>query len=383
MADEQYRWLNRETAERLLRGESPGTADPAAREQAARLAAALDALSAPSPSAGGELPGEAAALAAFRQARADRAERAGSDGHAAPPASTDTAPASSAHPALVRIGRSAGAPRRSRPVRWGLAAALAAGMAGGVAAAAGTGVLPTPFDGAGRDPGSSVSSAATPPERPPASSSPRGSVQGGATPGGPSDNVSAGIAGGGDPGTPSGGATTGSGADDPADASRDRWRGAASACRDLRDGKALDAGRKRALEGAAGGSHRVPAYCEGVLSVPGSGSPDRAGEDRGGDRSTGQGNGKAGDKSNSDKSNSDKSNSDKSNSGNGNSGSGNSGDGDGGGNGNGTSGGDAGKGRSGGHRDGALAPRAPRDPQDAKARTLSSEPSPEPTYSAL
>ena len=43
MADEQYRWLDRDMAERLLRGEPPGTAVTARAE---RLARALDALTA-------------------------------------------------------------------------------------------------------------------------------------------------------------------------------------------------------------------------------------------------------------------------------------------------------------------------------------------------
>jgi hypothetical protein len=44
MADEQFRWLDRDTAERLLRGESPDSVDAAVRDQAERLAEALAAL---------------------------------------------------------------------------------------------------------------------------------------------------------------------------------------------------------------------------------------------------------------------------------------------------------------------------------------------------
>lgn len=73
MADEQDGWLDRETAEILLRGESLKAVDPAVRDRAERLAETLDALAAyPAPTSG-ELPGEAAALAAFRKARADDA----------------------------------------------------------------------------------------------------------------------------------------------------------------------------------------------------------------------------------------------------------------------------------------------------------------------
>ncbi|MGW4274048.1 extensin, partial [Streptomyces seoulensis] len=78
MADEQYRWLDRDTAERLLRGEPLDTVDPAVRDQAERLARALNALAADpyadAPQAAAELPGEAAALAAFRKATADRTD---------------------------------------------------------------------------------------------------------------------------------------------------------------------------------------------------------------------------------------------------------------------------------------------------------------------
>ncbi|MBR7675942.1 hypothetical protein KDA82_23600, partial [Streptomyces daliensis] len=88
MADDRYKWLDGEAAERLLRG-MPVDARSAARdgadiggatrtdpasapsaESADTLAAALEALAAeyaPSPAARpGELPGEAAALDAFR-----------------------------------------------------------------------------------------------------------------------------------------------------------------------------------------------------------------------------------------------------------------------------------------------------------------------------
>ncbi|MCZ9348214.1 hypothetical protein NGM36_00020, partial [Streptomyces mutabilis] len=76
MADEQDRWLDRETAEILLRGESLEAVDPAARERAERLVEALGALASPPVPTSGELPGEAAALAAFRKVRAERADEA-------------------------------------------------------------------------------------------------------------------------------------------------------------------------------------------------------------------------------------------------------------------------------------------------------------------
>ncbi|MGW2897749.1 hypothetical protein ACWDAO_24885, partial [Streptomyces sp. NPDC001212] len=127
MAEEQHRWLDRDTAERLLRGEPLDTVDITVRHQAERLAKALGALSAesypppqaarafpdpaaspasstasayPDDSADAALPGEAAALAAFRKARAQRAdERAAALGAHSRPRS-----ARSDEVGLVRIG---------------------------------------------------------------------------------------------------------------------------------------------------------------------------------------------------------------------------------------------------------------------------------------
>ncbi|MFD5455306.1 extensin, partial [Streptomyces olivaceus] len=77
MADEQNEWLDRETAELLLCGESPEAVHPGSRKGAERLAAALDALSAPpgpqasSVSADAELPGVVAAVGACPQVEAE------------------------------------------------------------------------------------------------------------------------------------------------------------------------------------------------------------------------------------------------------------------------------------------------------------------------
>lgn len=56
MADEQDRWLDRATAEILLRGESLEAVDPAVRDRAERLAGTLGALSVPPVPTSGELP---------------------------------------------------------------------------------------------------------------------------------------------------------------------------------------------------------------------------------------------------------------------------------------------------------------------------------------
>ncbi|MEV5435722.1 hypothetical protein AB0K80_06755 [Streptomyces sp. NPDC052682] len=287
MADEQYRWLDRETAERLLSGEPLDAVDPAAREQAQRLARTLGALSAPPP-ASEELPGEAAALAAFRAARAARGAAADTPGR---PSGTQFSEAG-----LVRIGgpaRTVRRPRWARPARLGLAAALTVGMVGSVAVAAGTGVLPTPsFVGGEPDPAASVSAEVTPPGRPLLPPSPHDSAQGGGTSGAPSGEPSHGIAGGPDADEPSGGATPrpGTRPDTGGHGSGDLRKDVESACRALRDGKGLDSGRKRALDRAAGGSARVWTYCKGVLAAGG----DAARDGKGGGKSDGEGSGKSG-----------------------------------------------------------------------------------------
>ncbi|MGW7434838.1 hypothetical protein [Streptomyces sp. NPDC054849] len=161
MADERNRWLDEATADRLLRGEpaepAGPAADPRARMQAARLRAALDALeslgaAAPSPAAGVELPGEAAAVAAFRAAHGAPGPSATLPGDVRSGQSLDE---------LVEIGRTAPVPvvhRRGRTVSFGLAAALASVAVGGLAAAMGAGLLErSRHDSAGPGPAMSVS----------------------------------------------------------------------------------------------------------------------------------------------------------------------------------------------------------------------------------
>lgn len=300
MADEQYRWLDRETAELLLSGEPLGAVEGAGRDQAEHLARTLGALSATPPLTSDELPGEAAAMAAFRKVRAERADAA-----ATRPATGRHDAAEAADAGLVRIGAPGGSgtavarrPRWARPARFGLAAVLAAGMVGGVALAAGTGALRAPFGDGEPGPGASVSAAVTHPERPLVSPSPSDAARGGSTP---------------DDG-PTGSSTGGSGtqdrdtehdgADPKPDDRNDRSGGhreeITSACRDLRDGKRLDPDRRRALRDAAGGL-RVWKYCKGVLSSAGPRSGQRGdddhadqdrprgkGTDRGPDRDRGQ-----------------------------------------------------------------------------------------------
>ncbi|MEW2079428.1 hypothetical protein AB0941_38790 [Streptomyces sp. NPDC013433] len=279
MADEQHRWLDRGTAERLLSGEPPETADPVARDQARRLAGTLRALSAPPPADGAELPGEAAALAAFRASREERERRAEAAHGAGRPTGTrssDIGPIRIGAPHGDRSGTANG-PRRERPLYLGLAAALVAGMAGGAAVLTGTGVL-SPPDGSRSDPAASV----THPEHPLVSPPPEDGAPGGVTPGGRHSESAAGDADGSrTPEEP--GADTGDGA---ARSGRG-GKQLAAACRAWRDGKALNGEREHLLEDAAGGSSRVGPYCEDVLSP--SDTSGASGTDEGAHKGNGDG----------------------------------------------------------------------------------------------
>ncbi|MEU1894815.1 hypothetical protein [Streptomyces pristinaespiralis] len=276
MADERYEWLGRDAAERLLRGEPVEVADERARTEAARLAAALDS-AARNPGHGyddGELPGEAAAMAAFRKARAESAAAGTSLGS-------------------VRVGRSR--PSRgmgfARPVRFGIAAAFAGCAIGGVAVAAGSGVLPT-FGDERPAPASSVSAAATPgPLTSPSSSGgdagssarPPGTT--GTPPGLPpapdSTTPSApGDAGGSTPGLPAGDGAATPGGEDPSK-NTDVYRKSVEACRDYRSGR-IDPDRKRRLEAAAKGAERVERFCDELLG-DGSGDAGTPGGENGGE----------------------------------------------------------------------------------------------------
>jgi hypothetical protein len=288
MADEQDRWLDRETAEILLRGESLEAVDPAVRDRAERLAGALGALSGPPAATSEELPGEAAALAAFRKVRAERA-----DGAARASAAPGSGRAGTARPpadaGLVRIGGrgdDARRPRWSRPLRLGLAAALTVGMVGGAAVAAGTGVLPTPFEDTRPQPAATVS--APSPDRPLVSPPPDGArggaVPGGSTTGAPERGGARNGAEGGTAHDRDQGHDAGSDADGrrTTGGSGDSRRTLLASCRDVRAGQQLDGIRRRALKEAAGGAARVGAYCRNLLAGSG------AAQDRKGGRAAGE-----------------------------------------------------------------------------------------------
>lgn len=290
MADEQYRWLDRETAERLLRGESLEAVEQSHRDQAEQLAKTLEALTAEPSLSSAELPGEAAALAAFRTARAHREEASATAGEGA-----GSPAARAADVGLVRLGvpgRTARRPRWSRPLRLGLAATLTVGMVGGVAVAAGTGVLRTPFGS--QEPGrpAATTSAEVPTERPLVLPPPETGAQDEPTP----DGTAKGPTGpGASRDTASGGATT-----DRGTPGADRgnpgagWSQAVNACRDVRDRKELSRERLRALERVAGSSAQVWTYCKTVLTGAGESTraqgDERRGEDgQGEDKGRGKG----------------------------------------------------------------------------------------------
>ena len=278
--DDPYRWLDRAAAERLLSGEpleaALDSAGPEARERAELLAKTLGALSVDLPPDGVELPGEAAALAAFRKARPAPDLTTGT-ARPAPATAEQPAPDLGSDMGLVRVGgfgRSgashrggARAARWGRPLRLGLGAALAVGMVGSVAMAAGVGVLPNPFgvDEPGR-PAATVSPGES---RDPMQASPSPDVtRGKGVPSGRPDSTAGGsfdrgTAGGEEPQS----SPTGSGQEPRSDLGLPGdWRsGLALSCRDMRSGKKLEAERRRALERAAKGSGKVPQYCEDAL----------------------------------------------------------------------------------------------------------------------
>jgi hypothetical protein len=289
MADEHYKWLDRDAAERLLRGEALKAVDADIQGRADRLAEALGALAAaPAPSSA-ELPGEAAALAAFRKVHTGMNGEAVQLGRR----SRTHAVSHSADAGLVRLGRPAPAERparRGRPMRFGLAAALAVGMIGGVAVAAGTGVLPTPFRDDSPNPAATVSAAVTP-DRPLVSPSPGasetdgsqvplpGASESGTSGSGSSDDEALG-------GTASG--KPGSSGVEKSGRTLERWLSLRSSCRDILAGKGVGAGRKRVLEDAAGGGGRVKSYCKGVLGQTGAGSAGEQNSQSGQDDQDGQ-----------------------------------------------------------------------------------------------
>ncbi|MFF4083384.1 hypothetical protein ACFYZN_28840 [Streptomyces sp. NPDC001777] len=316
MADEQYEWLDKEAAERLLRGEPVDPVGGHACTEAESLVAALDAAARAARPATGELPGEAAALAAFRTARrsardsARARKRAGAQAGGVEGAvrqtGTDTLPTVRIRAASAASGGSGRnrISRWSRPVRFGLVASFAGCALGGVAVAAGTGMLPGPFGGRAPVPATSVSAAATPEElgsRPPEDEAPRTpppaperdasepaphrSVPPSGRPDGTGSN-SAEERGTREPDGSTNGSTKNPGKgglpDYSGGGSSGEWYAKAlKACRDYRNGN-LDDDRRRKLETLAKGARNLERFCDRVLEGADKGGNGTPGSDGGG-----------------------------------------------------------------------------------------------------
>ncbi|MFI8102435.1 hypothetical protein [Streptomyces sp. NPDC086023] len=300
MADDRYDWLDGAAAEQLLRGEPVLPAgDAHGRAEAVRLAEALASLVPPA-RPGVELPGEAAAVAAFRAARAQDA--AGSPAVRLVPAPVETAELAplTGRPAGDRRPRTRSA-RRS--LRFGLAAAVAGLTIGGVAAAATTGLLPDMPVIAGPAPSVSVSLEPSPEPTGPTAD----------TIGGTGEPVTPRLlpdTPGADPsGTPSaGGATTGPGAtagtpspQDPkakdaggtsAGSTQESTTRLRASCKDLQAGR-LDRAGRLDLEKAARGT-RLESYCAKLLGTGGTGDRDGEGDRERPGGETGGGTGETG-----------------------------------------------------------------------------------------
>ncbi|MFF7361121.1 hypothetical protein [Streptomyces sp. NPDC008125] len=343
MADDRDEWLDREAAERLLRGEPVVPPGGQARSAARSLSDVLGAAR-PESSVDGELPGEEAALAAFRQVGPVRGA-SGAGRHRRPVGPVPEAGTAPAGGMLdpVRLGTPSSSSRRrerprfGRPVRIGLAASLAGCALGGVAVAAGTGTLAGVFGGAENGPASTVSVAASPDDAtldpsgthtpsgaPTGAGAPSGAGSGGTVPGadggaapdtdgpdtggpdtdGPDDGNGTGAEGG--SGSNAGGHGDGGGSQDrgtyggpggsggSGDFGSGRYAETVEDCHDYRDGD-LDERERRSLAELARGEKNIPEYCARITAAyPGGSvagdSPDGAAPD-----GTGYGSGHAGD----------------------------------------------------------------------------------------
>ncbi|MFD9503538.1 hypothetical protein [Streptomyces sp. NPDC060035] len=315
MADERYEWLDADAAELLLRGESVEPVDDHARAEALRLEAALRSARTPRPS-GAELPGEATALAAFREtSRAGKRDGAVRTGVAGQKDALRT----------VRIGATRAAPSRrprwSRPVRYGLAVSLAGCALGGVAVAAGAGMLPAPFGGLSSPvPATSVSAAASPEElgaelpgggpsslpsgpstSPDASGTPGGADTGTDRGDGQTDRDGSGTGSGTDrddsdgdgsadqdgsesgtngQGTPDSSGDSGSSDGSDGESARQMYERSVRACRDYREGTLSDASERRLIR-LAKGERNLDRFCDRLLDQDG-GSGASTGDGSGG-----------------------------------------------------------------------------------------------------
>jgi hypothetical protein len=292
MADERYQWLDERAAELLLAGEPielPDDADADVRVQAHRLFMALDSVMT-GPARGPypyecELPGEKAALEAFREAAA-----AVAGAGAEVTAEVARGPRSRHGVPSGRGFRSGRGPRWARSLRFGLGAVLVGCALGGVAFAAG-GVLSMPFDEDAEQPQPGVTVSATVTPGPLATRSPATGGGGGSQ----QPDASTSPESGGE--TPGAGRSedSGSGSDSRSDKGKDatqgRGKSAVELCKAYLEGELVGAENeknRRRLERAAGSAAAVAGYCVQLLAaqdaVPGlgSGSGADAGDDEDG-----------------------------------------------------------------------------------------------------
>lgn len=260
MAHERETWLDHGVAELLLRGRPVGTTGEHAQAQADRLARALEEAVPVAYADSAELPGEAAALAAFRQSVGTAAGSAGARSWDADDAGIGT----------VRLApgrRGIRLPSVGRPLRLGMAAAMAGCALSGVAA--GAGFLYAPSAGESPpQPSNSISDALTP--APLVSESPSSSLN---TPPLTSDPGA-----GRDSDSP--GASSDAMTGDPVDKGRksqgtgngwkkgggEKWYAKlVQACQEYRNGT-ISAGKRKLLEDAAKGPQGVNRLCNQLLS---------------------------------------------------------------------------------------------------------------------
>ncbi|MGG7571839.1 hypothetical protein [Streptomyces sirii] len=290
MADDRYDWLDKDAAEHLLRGEpvSARHGDGAHElEQLLQAAAAVGAKT----SGAAPLPGEEAAVSAFRQAAGARSRGRAAAGRTA-----------------VRGARATAAAERPwvvRPFRRGFVVALAACAIGGVAVAAGTGVLHSPFrDSDDPEPASTVSAVETP--GPFDTREPGAQTDGTTerTPDPSSGGKTAGSDGDPTPGS-SRGATPGPGKGTPGGRGHDQEPGDGgsgkggkkklllSLCRDYESGKnrQMDRETVQRLESKAGGPEKVHAFCRAYLDRYQSGGGSGDNDGLGGGSASGGGSG--------------------------------------------------------------------------------------------
>lgn len=297
MAHERETWLDHGVAELLLRGDPVKTTGEHAQAQADRLARALEEAVRVAYADSAELPGEAAALAAFRQSVGTAAGRTGArswDARAGKDADAGTDDDGIGTVRLAPERRGIRLPSFGRPLRLGMAAAMAGCALSGVAAGAGFLYAPSAGESPPR-PSESISDALTP--EPLVSESPSSSLN--------PPPLSSGPAGGTDADAPgaSSDAMTGGAADKDKNghATGNSWKNGADekwyaklvqACQEYRDGT-ITAEKRRLLEDAAKGPQGVNRLCKQLLS--GDGRHDgAAGTGGGGHGGSGNGGGSGG-----------------------------------------------------------------------------------------